>query len=652
MASVTGKTGSFSVRAYAGDCKTLLAFDLADKKALTNLAGFTIQVKPQGQSAYYLLNELRFQTPGNHAQDPSEPATSSINAPFHKFNWVHVPGSSHQGVAPFLGPYTYTVTPRYFDSKQSMQPLDPTLSASVTINVGPFVKGALTLGFTRGFVQSEAFVHHFGLKGLIRPAGNALLYDTTQQAGANAKGQTFTFADEYAWSGYSARKQIFGALNQVLGDATLSLDMFAYDLDEPDVLNILLKLAAQGRVRIILDNASLHHNAKGTTPEDQFEQLFTNAMKAPAAILRGKFGRYAHDKVLIISNKQGPVTVLTGSTNFAITGLYVNSNHVLVFNDAAVAGEYEKVFEEAWNDGAKEAFNKTALAATPFSAGPSSALPKMTITFSPHTAAQAETILGGLVNRVNQEKTKGNTIGNVLFAVMQLDDGDSMEQPFSANATSAKSTSSSSTSSSKTTTKKTPALNPVYTALQALHANQTIFSYGISDSPGGIYLYIPGKSTGVLVTGKPGNTLLPPPFDQVADVAGHQIHHKFVVCGVNGADPVVYCGSSNLALGGEQENGDNLLEIHDADVATAFAIEALALVDHFDFLDTYSRKSTGSTGGSSSSSSKTATAAGKPQANATQAAESAGWFLSTDNKWTQPWFDSSDLKCMERRLFA
>ena len=66
---------------------------------------------------------------------------------------------------------------------------------------------------------------------------------------------------------------------------------------------------------------------------------------------------------------------------------------------------------------------------------------------------------------------------------------------------------------------------------------------------------------------------------------GHEIHDKFVVCGLNGGDPVVYCGSSNLASGGEAENGDNLLAIHDADVATTFAIEALGLVDHYSFLD-------------------------------------------------------------------
>jgi len=112
-----------------------------------------------------------------------------------------------------------------------------------------------------------------------------------------------------------------------------------------------------------------------------------------------------------------------------------------------------------------------------------------------------------------------------------------------------------------------------------------VYSYGISDAPEGIFLYSPGQATGVQVTGKPSQVILPPPFDQVPSPPGHEIHDKFVVCGLNGNDPVVYCGSSNLASGGEAANGDNLLAIHDADVATAFAIEALGLVDHYSFLD-------------------------------------------------------------------
>jgi hypothetical protein len=75
--------------------------------------------------------------------------------------------------------------------------------------------------------------------------------------------------------------------------------------------------------------------------------------------------------------------------------------------------------------------------------------------------------------------------------------------------------------------------SPVYAALKDIRANNNVFSYGISDSPDGVYLYPIGKKTGVRVSGKPSKTLLPPPFDQVRSIPGlgHQVHHKFVVCG-------------------------------------------------------------------------------------------------------------------------
>ena len=145
---------------------------------------------------------------------------------------------------------------------------------------------------------------------------------------------------------------------------------------------------------------------------------------------------------------------------------------------------------------------------------------------------------------------------------------------------------------------------PVYNTLNAIHATRSLFSYGISDAPAGTFLYSAGSKNGVLVTGKPSQVQFwPPPFDQVPSPPGHEIHDKFVVCGLNGADPVVYCGSSNLATGGEEANGDNLLEIHDADVATAFAIEALLLVDHYAFLDRFAKAKAQSSSGSVTKSS-------------------------------------------------
>ena len=88
-----------------------------------NLAGFTIACEPKGQPAYYIHNELRFEKPGDHAQVANESASSSINAPIHKFRWVHVPGQVHQGLKPFFGNYTYTVTPRFFDENHSLTPV-------------------------------------------------------------------------------------------------------------------------------------------------------------------------------------------------------------------------------------------------------------------------------------------------------------------------------------------------------------------------------------------------------------------------------------------------------------------------------------------------------------------------------------------------
>src|SRR5262249_30177827 len=130
-------------------------------------------------------------------------------------------------------------------------------------------------------------------------------------------------------------------------------------------------------------------------------------------------------------------------------------------------------------------------------------------------------ILNGISNQITQQQSAPK--GSVIFAVMQL----------------------------------TGSNTPVYQTLSALHASQAVYSYGISDAVEGVYLYKPGSKQGVLVTGKPSSVILPPPFDQVPSPPGHEIHDKFVVCGLNGADPVVYCGSSNLASGGEAQNGDN-----------------------------------------------------------------------------------------------
>src|SRR5580658_1899520 len=196
---------SLSVKAYVGDNKTLLAFDFSTAAEAAELAGFTIQCKPPGQPPYYLWNFLQFPDPAKHAQVAAENPKASINAPFQKYRWIHVPGTAHQGLTPAVGPYVYTVTPRYFDSSGSMLTLDTSASVSVKVAVGPFRKGPLMLGFTRGYMQSQAFVDHFGASTRLQPQGAGLMYDTTAVAGTNTAGQSFTYSDVYQWMGSTAR---------------------------------------------------------------------------------------------------------------------------------------------------------------------------------------------------------------------------------------------------------------------------------------------------------------------------------------------------------------------------------------------------------------------------------------------------------------
>jgi len=64
----------------------------------------------------------------------------------------------------------------------------------VKVPVGPFKKSAIALGFTRGYMQSGAYVHHFGKQTQVVPKTKQLDFDTNTQAGTDNNGQPVTFA--------------------------------------------------------------------------------------------------------------------------------------------------------------------------------------------------------------------------------------------------------------------------------------------------------------------------------------------------------------------------------------------------------------------------------------------------------------------------
>ena len=600
MENTKSKNG-VTVRLYKGDAMTLLAFDLADNRK-ENLAGFTIQYSYKKDGVIespFAFNRLSFPDAFfvNNPNIPRQERNSTLHSPIQKFNWVHVPNTNINTGNPIFGAYTYKITPRYIVNGQLLA-IDKTLTVNVKIDVSPYNLNNVELGFTRGFVSSIAYAKRFNVENnRVRPpkAQDTLLFDVKQIADTARRfnEQTrqmedvpYTFEEQHKWLGWQARERVRTFLDEALADNTLTVKAFCYDLNEPEVCKRLLALAKQNRLSMILDNSGSHGEA------DSFETDFETAFKTatnPTAMYRGKFKALAHSKVFIHLKNGKAVKVLTGSTNFSTNGLYINSNHVLVFKNPNIAQLYANVFDGAFGDANMNNFKDNQFGINDFTFNEPNA-PKMTITFAPHRKEDAQRIF----DRINAKITQADTT-DLLFAIMS-------------------------------DTSQSSILDAVKTQVR----NQAVYTYGITDTISkkdedySVFLYKPGERKGIRIAAKGIANVLPPPFGTVAKIDGYAIHHKFIVVNFKGLDPVVYCGSSNLAFGPEQRNGDNLLEIRDKDIVTAFAIEALRLVDHFHWRN--------------------------KELDTTKSLHLDD--LSTPNKaWYKVWYDPNDAKNRQRLLY-
>lgn len=579
----TDSHDGFSLKAYKGSEMTLLAMDLEQIPDPGTFAGFTIYYTNPLGKRYPIQNLLNFKG--------TDLLTGSDISPIQLFKWVHFPGS-YQQTGMLSGDYTYEATPRYFDADRQLIPPDKKKTVKVKIGVQDFADGNLKIGFTRGFIKSQAFSNRYGAKQILRPSGD-WIFDTSQNAGTNPVYGKFSFEDMYLWLGFNARKLIIEMLEEALINNDTDVDMFAYDFNDPVIAQYCLDLARKRKIRIILDNSG-EHSGKGKNgkipEEDDFENRFKMYSGDNDSIFRCKFGRYSHCKEIILKKNGTPYKVLTGSTNFSYTGMYINANHVLVFEEPGIAKFYSKVFDACWKKGKVAQFLMEPFADKPQSFSLNT-VPYTEINVSPHNEAYAAKLIDSITSHVKDKDTK-----SVLFSVMGM---------------------------GKTTT------GSLIPALRDLHKDDSIFTYGITDNSGGdISLYKPGKKTGILIDAKKANRELPPPFKKEFELGlAHAIHHKFVVTNFNMDSARVYCGSSNLALGGETQNGDNLLCIKDTDVATVFAIEAFRLTDHYNYRSVKDKPSKKGV---------------KPEPAR----------LDDTGNWVDKFFDKNDIRNIERMILA
>jgi len=545
---------------HRGDGAALLAFDV-DAELAPDLAGFAVECQPPRGKPYQLLNRLSFAQAITAETKPSEREwTPTDEAPIQKFHWVHYP----KDVPP--GKFTYRATAMLFvDGEETKLKEGPT--AQRTLELRDEGYGDLELGFTRGYISSQAYAERFD-NADITPTPTTAVFDTA------------SFEEQYSWLGSHARKLVFELIDETDADEDLALDVFAYDFDEPDIAR---RLAALGpRLRLYLDDSDIRKETAGSKRKAEALRAVEARVDAKN-VRRGHFSRFSHGKILIQKRKGVPVKVLAGSANFSVRGLYVQSNNVFVFDDGDVAAIYEKAFEQAWND--PHGFSKSEIAAGWFPEKPiaGAELPSFQVSFAPHT--DSDISLKPVAEAIAAAKS------SVLFAIMDL--GGS---------------------------------GPVLEAVRALPQRQGLYAFGTTQSvDGDLEVTAPGSSEPVFIPFGFLHSKVPEPFRaEIQGGSGIVIHHKFVVVDFNGDNPSVFAGSSNLAGGGEEQNGDNLLAFRDPAIASTYAVEAIRLIDHYRF-----------------------------RAAMKEATEAEPLRLKTRGEnWAAPYFEADTPKFRERVLFA
>ena len=517
----TNDKALFVLKVHRGEGMALLAMNWRKGKPPRDFVGFAIEYSEPGSTKVWALkNRLTFTGNAGATSSAARPETYSTRlAPIQKFRWVHFPRNPS-----IDGLYTYIVTPVFMGADGALS-YGEAQSAGVTLADETY-PGVLNIAFTRGFVSSQGFVDQFGddLDALLpRQSVNGLTFKPASPKAVQA----------YPWMGFEARRMLLGALDDAIKDATSEVGIVAYDFDLPEIIDRVLKL--KGRVRVIIDNSEGHSGVKHA--EDGAARILTDA---GIPVVRQAMGNLQHNKTLYVDGDTVK-RVICGSTNMSWRGLYVQSNNAFVVHGARAVEIVRQAFEDYWK-GDATTFKRSASAKW-LSFG----LPGIDaqVTFSPHGSATTR-----LKPMAQDIRTASSSVFYSLAFLWQ-----------------------------------TPGL--VRDALQDRTNAPGVFVSGISEKKAAIDVV--GASTNEKpVWVEPLDKDVPEPFRSepsglVNNSAGTRMHHKFVVLDFDTPQARVYLGSYNMSASADGSNGENLLLVRDRKVATSYMVEALRIIDHYEF---------------------------------------------------------------------
>lgn len=519
---VSGRNAAalFTLRVHRGDGMALLAMNWKEDKPPDDFVGFAIQYREPGGTRFFsLTNRLSF--PGADAATDAD-IRSSLRSPIQKFRWVHFPRH-----AEIPGEFTYRVTPVFMNKDDKLSYGEPqTVEIELRRETYP---DQLNVGFTRGFVASQAFVDRFSTKGdpistlLPARAADGLRFEPTHPRAVEALG----------WMGFEARSVILEVLDQAIAHRDAKVLVVAYDLSEPGLVGRLEKLGK--RLRIVVDDAA-DHGEEGSGETQSAERLVKSA--GADQVRRQHMGGLQHNKTIVVTGA-GLHRVVCGSTNFSWRGFYVQNNSAVVLQGEKAVRPFLTAFEQYWASNSAKKFG-----VSPAAEWADLGLDKIDakVAFSPHGPA------------------------NQLLATIGADIEHTTSSLFYSLAFLAQTE------------------GPIRNAVKKVTEDAGIFVFGMADKEvGGIEMRTPDGNLAPVSPAALGKSAPEPFKSEPTGGFGIRMHHKFVVIDFDKPTARVYVGSYNFSPAADTGNGENLLLIRDRRIAVSYMVEAVRIFDHYQF---------------------------------------------------------------------
>ncbi len=267
---------------YPGDNKILIAMSLEDNSindADKNLAGFAIWRKYDGKPEQILQNRIGF-TVGVNNRPPPNPRMDRLR----------------QGAVPEI-PLDRCAARRFQQPHHLPGPGAVFHRPGLATKAGPEVPSPSNR-CKQICTQIPAGVY----PRLHRLAG---LYRQIPEQGHPAAGpntpdfNTKPFQPQYPGLAPTRGMQLFDFIADCENDTSAQVNVFAYDLDEPDIIAAICRMGKQGRLRAILDNAiALNPTSRARAARSTAAKMII-AAAGTANVRQGKFARYQHNKVFI-----------------------------------------------------------------------------------------------------------------------------------------------------------------------------------------------------------------------------------------------------------------------------------------------------------------------------------------------------------------